>query len=140
MRTRKVGHARWRSSRSRGKKSWTKVRLMVEKCKLSEIYRRSFPLLNSRRKNCQRTLVPTVRPRPRTHTPPCPPPANFPPPTAARSRPISPHPVNQPRSDVRDGVPRRAEVDPQEDARACAWNSYAARKGWHLQTGPDNRR
>jgi len=35
MRTRKVGHARWRSSRSHGKKSWTKVRLMVEKCKLS---------------------------------------------------------------------------------------------------------
>lgn len=32
---RKVGHARWRSSRSHGKKSWTKVRLMVEKCKLS---------------------------------------------------------------------------------------------------------
>lgn len=29
------GHARWRSSRSHGKKSWTKVRLMVEKCKLS---------------------------------------------------------------------------------------------------------
>lgn len=35
MRTRKVGHARWRSSRSHSKKSWTKVRLMVEKCKLS---------------------------------------------------------------------------------------------------------
>lgn len=34
-RRRKVGHARWRSSRSPGKKSWTKVRLMVEKCKLS---------------------------------------------------------------------------------------------------------
>lgn len=34
-RSRKVGHARWRSSRSPGKKSWTKVRLMVEKCKLS---------------------------------------------------------------------------------------------------------
>lgn len=30
-----MGHARWRSSRSPGKKSWTKVRLMVEKCKLS---------------------------------------------------------------------------------------------------------
>lgn len=30
-----MGHARWRSSRSHGKKSWTKVRLMVEKCKLS---------------------------------------------------------------------------------------------------------
>lgn len=30
-----MGHARWRSSRSHDKKSWTKVRLMVEKCKLS---------------------------------------------------------------------------------------------------------
>lgn len=35
-----MGHARWRSSRSPGKKSWTKVRLMVEKCKLSGNSRR----------------------------------------------------------------------------------------------------
>lgn len=38
-------------------------------------------------------------------TPPRPPPTNFPPPSSQLSRPISPHPVNQPRSRKRTDQP-----------------------------------
>lgn len=52
-----MGHARWRSSRSHGKKSWTKVRLMVEKCKLSGNPRREGADEGTRRGHAVASLV-----------------------------------------------------------------------------------